>query len=24
MTGTNQAEPPRIRDLRVLAVRWLK
>jgi len=24
MSGTNQAEPPRIRDLRVLAVRWLK
>jgi hypothetical protein len=24
MSGTNQAEPPRIRELRTIAVRWLK
>jgi hypothetical protein len=24
MSGTNQARPPRIRDLRTLAIRWLK
>jgi hypothetical protein len=24
MSGTNQATPPRIKDLRTIAVRWLK
>jgi hypothetical protein len=24
MSGENQAQPPRLGDLRVLAIRWLK